>query len=133
VRLAPFEIEEGVTPLRVVCWASSHLRALCGPIQRSRADLRGIGLATHSNELIQAVIRVIREACLKDTEGPRPGEPAIQRGGRMVSDRAHRVQRVSRYCSAESMGAMMVHTTHNVPQMTRVAAGLQKAIPTATK
>jgi hypothetical protein len=82
--------------------------------------------------LIEAMISVLREACLDDTERPRPGEPAIQRGGRMVSDRAHRMQRVSRYCSAESIGAMMVHTTHNVPQMPRVAAGLQKAIPTAT-
>jgi hypothetical protein len=35
------------------------------------------------------------------------------------------------YCSDESMGAMMVHVTHNVPQTTRVAAGLQKAMPTA--
>jgi hypothetical protein len=51
----------------------------------------------------------------------------------MVSDHAHPVQRVSRYCSAESMGAAMVHKAHSVPQMTRVAAGLQKAIPTAAK
>ena len=45
---------------------------------------------------------------------------------------ADRVRRMSRYYSAESIGAMMVHTTHNMPQMTRVATGLQKAIPTAT-
>jgi hypothetical protein len=43
-----------------------------------------------------------------------------------------RVRRMSRYYSAESIGGMMVHTTHNAPQMTRVATGLQKAIPTAT-
>jgi hypothetical protein len=45
---------------------------------------------------------------------------------------ADRVRRMSRYYSVESIGAMMVHTTHNMPQMTRVATGLQKAIPTAT-
>ena len=39
---------------------------------------------------------------------------------------------MSCYCSAEIMGALMVHTTHNAPQMTRVAAGLQKATITAT-
>jgi hypothetical protein len=38
----------------------------------------------------------------------------------------------ARYYSAESLGAMMVNTTHHVPQMMRVATGLQKAIPTAT-
>jgi hypothetical protein len=27
---------------------------------------------------------------------------------------------------------MMIYTAHNVPQMTRVATGLRKAMPTAT-